>query len=686
MLLALEAVEREPLPEAVGALHRALAESRVLLSLPTSGGADVDPAGRVATTGVEGRIVMWNGATGDLLGYLDAEPWNPPDPRRLARASVLFSPDGKHVAAAAVDGTVRMLDASTGDELWRHEAGHVIAASGEAIGISDMAFSEDGNRFATLGGSIDADQFGTVRVWESESGEKLSQFQASPGGVLIGDGGEIVVASHVGGLSSWNAASGEPLVTTSADTGVREGEKPTPLGVLDLAAPSSGAPLAAGGVDGKLRFGAIESDPIMGARGLPAHAAPVTATAFSPDGTLLATAGRNGVVKVWNVRSEHELLRLVGHVGEVERITFLTECHRSLEGSLPTADEGCTLLTAGRDGSVRLWDVNRTWNREWLTLVLSVDATDVAFMPDGMHFVITTQSQAGIANVTEPRPAPQPFGVSGESVAINTAGDLAAIAGNTGVVLFSLPTGGATSHGPLPVTGRFAAVDFDPVARRLAAAADDGTVYLWDWNAGKVTQLTGIGIGAKDIAFSTDGSSLAAVADDGTARVINVATGDVRFKLAGHAGPIETVLFSSDGRWIITGGSDGLAQMWSSETGALERTMQGHTAGITALSTHGATLATASVDGTAKLWNLESGEASLTLIGSFGLTGIAFNSEGRFLATSASDGTVRVYVIPVDDLVELAQQRVTRSLTEAECQQYLHVDECPPPTASTNAG
>ena len=97
------------------------------------------------------------------------------------------------------------------------------------------------------------------------------------------------------------------------------------------------------------------------------------------------------------------------------------------------------------------------------------------------------------------------------------------------------------------------------------------------------------------------------------------------------------------------------------------------------MSTNGEMLATAGVDGTAKLWNLESGEGLLTLSSSFGLTGVAFGPDGRFLATSCSDGTVRIYVIPVDDLVELAQQRVTRSLTEAECRQYLHVENCPSP-------
>lgn len=149
--------------------------------------------------------------------------------------------------------------------------------------------------------------------------------------------------------------------------------------------------------------------------------------------------------------------------------------------------------------------------------------------------------------------------------------------------------------------------------------------------------------------------------------------------LTSWAGTPENHVSRFNRSWIITGGNDGLAQVWSSETGALKTAMLGHTAGITALSANESTLVTASVDGTARLWDLESGEGLLTLSGSFGLTGIAFSSDGRFLATSANDGAVRVYVVPVDDLVDLALQRVTRSLTGAECRQYLHVEGCPPP-------
>ena len=47
------------------------------------------------------------------------------------------------------------------------------------------------------------------------------------------------------------------------------------------------------------------------------------------------------------------------------------------------------------------------------------------------------------------------------------------------------------------------------------------------------------------------------------------------------------------------------------------------------------------------------------------------------LATGSGDGTVALHLLPIDELRELARDRVTRTLTDVECRQYLHVEKCP---------
>ena len=81
---------------------------------------------------------------------------------------------------------------------------------------------------------------------------------------------------------------------------------------------------------------------------------------------------------------------------------------------------------------------------------------------------------------------------------------------------------------------------------------------------------------------------------------------------------------------------------------------------------------------TVKLWNVDTGEdlAPLDPRTSF-LNGHALSPDGRRIATVSAEGTIRTYVLSSKELVELARSRVTRSLTTAECQEHLHVDECP---------
>ena len=57
--------------------------------------------------------------------------------------------------------------------------------------------------------------------------------------------------------------------------------------------------------------------------------------------------------------------------------------------------------------------------------------------------------------------------------------------------------------------------------------------------------------------------------------------------------------------------------------------------------------------------------------------GVSFSPDGTRLASGSVDGTVRVYALRLEELVALAQERVTRSLTDDECRRYLHLEACP---------
>jgi WD40 repeat protein len=79
-----------------------------------------------------------------------------------------------------------------------------------------------------------------------------------------------------------------------------------------------------------------------------------------------------------------------------------------------------------------------------------------------------------------------------------------------------------------------------------------------------------------------------------------------------------------------------------------------------------------------KVWDAIGGEELLSLFGHQGVaTGVEFSPDGTWLISSGTDGVIRGYTLDIDLLKELAKEKLTRSLTEEECQKYLHLDACP---------
>lgn len=120
--------------------------------------------------------------------------------------------------------------------------------------------------------------------------------------------------------------------------------------------------------------------------------------------------------------------------------------------------------------------------------------------------------------------------------------------------------------------------------------------------------------------------------------------------------------------------------MWNVRSWERETTLHGHTGAVlaVAIASDGATIATAGTDGTVRLWDPASGTERLTLHGHVeGLTSIAFSADNTMLATGGLGGVARVWALDLDDLIAIAEDKLTRGLTDAECREYLHVNACP---------
>jgi WD40 repeat protein len=109
-------------------------------------------------------------------------------------------------------------------------------------------------------------------------------------------------------------------------------------------------------------------------------------------------------------------------------------------------------------------------------------------------------------------------------------------------------------------------------------------------------------------------------------------------------------------------------------------TLQNHTdqvAGI-ALDPGGSLLASASFDGTVRLWDIGSRQELKTVVDqSLPMNSVDFSPNGKRVLAAGADGTVSEFILSIEDLMQVAQSRLSRGFTREECKTYLHLEMCP---------
>ena len=478
-------------------------------------------------------------------------------PRERSRRVALFSPDARYLAIGDENGRIRLIDLATGAE-----TNSLTAFDGE---IASLAFSPDGALLAATARFTHT----AIKLFSTQTGAEAGQ--------LLGH------VSWVRGLTF--TADGRRLVSAGADQTVRIWDIQERRELAALRGHLSEVSCVAVTPDGKTILSGCKDGTLFGwdaqrpDRKKPFETLPVRVAdlQFFPDTQGMLSLNADGTVSLWDPATLQKTERITALGSDVARLIVSPDCARLYAGTrqgdiqvldwtarlvitnlsgfsgrgfpggppghgpfggrnfafgpVGLIDNGRTLVTAGSDSTIRLWDT-ASWQSKGAWKV----------------------------NAAKPGEGPPFFPAQ---IALSRDERFLLVGGLAGFDFRSLLDG----HTESSLTNQNRGVSgtaFSPDGNLLAVSSMEGAVHLWDLSEHKIVDvLRGHLLGVHAVAFSPDGQRLASGSVGNEAvKLWDVATRHEVATLAGEGSIFSLVKFSPDGNLLVAVNAEGKAHIW----------------------------------------------------------------------------------------------------------------------------